>query len=172
MQICKLGHGMAHFFVDGTGNLPALHVYHRNVEVRGGNGGGDGLVTVGNTENHLRGEIIKYRRQLDDPGTGGFGAGNKILALHLHINGRDGSKSVLADNVDDWSIALKKRRACHYQLQFEISMLINRFKNRLDPGIARPRGDDHTDFTALITHSCSQTIFLISFPDTRTSDRA
>ncbi len=68
-------------------DLSTLNMDHRNIEIGGGDGGCNSLIAVGDAENHVGDKIIKYSRQLADPGAGGLGAGNKVFALHLHVNG-------------------------------------------------------------------------------------
>ena len=73
VQIRELGDRMPDLLVDGTGDLAALDVGKRDVQVARRDSGGQGLEAVRDGHDDVGLEVVERRRQFDDTEAGGLG---------------------------------------------------------------------------------------------------
>ena len=151
VEVGKLGDGVADFFIDVAGDFTALDVGQGDVGIGSRDGGGDGLIAVGDGDDDVGLEVLESRHELDHAKACGLDHGDRIFTLYNTEDLAVDRESVVFDLFIGVAVAVEHGGCRHNDLQFHVRRVFDGEHGSFDSGITRSRGDHYAYFPHLVS---------------------
>ena len=149
MQVRQLGDRMAHALVDAAGDVAALDVRDRDVQVGRGHRDGELFEAIAADHHHVGLQRMQAVGELERRQARGLGHRHVVAALDDVEQRRRDVEALGFDVVGDVAAVLVEQdRSAEHQLQIQIRMRVQLLDQQLAAAVVGPIGDREADLVA------------------------